>query len=103
MGAGGWGRYLGGMPKITINVGQLKQSSCHTSMQGTYIYIRLCPRFDSGVGHMQGSWTMVRHVSCILLLEWSTTSQMLRLYLTPVPYVLKDSRLLRRKGQAREY
>ena len=32
------------------------------------------PRFDSEPGLILGSWIMVRHVKCILLLEWSTTS-----------------------------
>ena len=36
--------------------------------------------FDSGPGLMPGSWIMMRHVSCILLLEWSTTSQRLWVY-----------------------
>ena len=32
---------------------------------------------------------MMRHVSCILLLEWSTTSQRLWVYRIPVPYAQK--------------
>ena len=32
---------------------------------------------------------MIRHVSCILLLEWSTTSQRPWVYRTSVPYAKK--------------
>ena len=48
-----------------------------------------------------GSWIMMRHVSCILLLEWSTTSKRLRVYMISVPYALKYSRFLceKRRGQ----
>ena len=48
---------------------------------------------------------MMRHVSCILLLEWSTTSQMLWVYRISVPYAQKDSRFLfkKRRGQPWEF
>ena len=39
-----------------------------------------------------GSWIMMRHVSCILLLEWSTTSQRLWVYGSSFHYAQKDSR-----------
>ena len=42
--------------------------------------------YDSGPSLKPGSWIMMRHVSCILLLEWSTTSQRLWVYRTSVPY-----------------
>ena len=43
---------------------------------------------------------MIRHVSCILLLEWSTTSQMLWVYRISAPYAQKDPRFLfaKKKG-----
>ena len=43
----------------------------------------------------------MRHVSCILLLEWSTTSQPLWVYRISVPYAQKDPRFLfeKRRGQ----
>ena len=52
-----------------------------------------------------GSWIMMRHVKCILLLEWSTTSQRLWVYRISVPYTQKDPRLLfeKRRGQPREF
>ena len=58
-------------------------------------------RFDSGPGLIPGSWIMMRHVSCILLLEWSTTSQRLWVYRISVPYAQKDPRFLfeKRRGQ----
>ena len=37
---------------------------------------------------------MMRHVSCILLLEWSTTSQRVCVYRISVPYAQKDPRFL---------
>ena len=48
---------------------------------------------------------MMRHVSCILLLEWSTTSQRLWLYMVSVPYAQKDPRFLfeKSRGQPREF
>ena len=47
----------------------------------------------------------MRHVSCILLLEWSTTSQRLWVYRISVPYAQKDPRFLfeKRRGQPREF
>ena len=47
---------------------------------------------------------MMRHVSCILLLEWSTTFQRLLVYRISVPYAQKDPRYLfeKRRGQPRE-
>ena len=47
----------------------------------------------------------MRHVSCILLLEWSTTSQRLWVYMISVPYAQKDPRFLfkKRRGQPREF
>ena len=58
-----------------------------------------------GTGLIPGSWIMMRQVSCILLLEWSTTSQRLWMYRIPVPYAQKDPRLLfeKRRGQPREF
>ena len=60
---------------------------------------------NSGPGLVPGSWIMMRHVSCILLLEWSTTSQRLWVYRIPVPYAQKDPRFLfeKRRGQPREF
>ena len=51
------------------------------------------------------SWIMMRHVSCIVLLEWSTTSQRLWVYRISVPYPQKDPRFLfeKRRGQPREF
>ena len=48
---------------------------------------------------------MMRHVSCTLLLEWSTTSQRLWVYRISVPYAQKDPRFLfeKRRGQPREF
>ena len=40
---------------------------------------------------------MVRHVKCILLLEWSTTSQRLWVYRISVPYAQKRSQIPIRK------
>ena len=47
----------------------------------------------------------MRHVSCILLLESSTTSQRLWVYRISVPYAQKDPRFLfeKRRGQPREF
>ena len=48
---------------------------------------------------------MMRHVSCTLLLELSTTSQMLWVYRISGPYAQKDPRFLleKRRGQPREF
>ena len=48
---------------------------------------------------------MMGHVPCILLLEWSTTSQRLWLYRIYVPYGQKDPRFLfkKRRGQPWEF
>ena len=56
-------------------------------------------------GLIPGSWIMMRHVSCILLLEWSTTSQRLWVYRISVPYAQTDPRFLfeKRRGQPREF
>ena len=56
-------------------------------------------------GLIPGSWIMMRHVACILLLEWSTTSQRLWVYRISVPYAQKDPRFLyeKRRGQPREF
>ena len=53
----------------------------------------------------RGSWIIMRHVSCILLLEWSTTSQRLWVYRISVPYAQKDPRFLfeKRRGQPRKF
>ena len=42
----------------------------------------------------------MRHVSCILLLEWSTTSQTLSVYRISVPYAQNDPGFLfdKRRG-----
>ena len=47
----------------------------------------------------------MRHVPCILLLEWSTTSQRLWVYRISVPYAQKDPIFLfeKRRGQPREF
>ena len=53
-------------------------------------------RVSSVVEHSSANpWIMMRHVACILLLEWSTTS----------PYAQKDPRFLfeMRRGQTREF
>ena len=52
-----------------------------------------------------GSWIIMRHVACILFLEWSTTSQGLWVYRISVPYAQKDPRFLfeKRRGQPREF
>ena len=59
----------------------------------------------SGPGLIPGSWLMMRHVSCILFLEWSTTAQRLWVYRISVPYAQKDPRFLfeKEKGQPREF
>ena len=51
-------------------------------------------------GLIRGSRIMMRHVKCILLLEWSTTSQRLWVYRISVPYAQKDPRFLfeKRRG-----
>ena len=61
--------------------------------------------FYSGPGLIPGSWIMMRHVSCILLLEWSTTSQRLWVCRISVPYVQKDPRFIfeKRRGQPQEF
>ena len=48
---------------------------------------------------------MMRHVSRILLLEWSTTSQRLWVYRMSVRYAQKDQRVLfeKRRGQPQEF
>ena len=58
----------------------------------------------SGPGLIPGSWIMMRHVSCIFLLEWSTTSKRLWVYRISVPYAQKDPRFLfeKRRGQPQE-
>ena len=50
-----------------------------------------------GPSLIPGSWIMMRNVPCILLLEWSTTSQRLWVYMISVPYAKKipDSHLKR--------
>ena len=45
---------------------------------------------------------MMRHVSCILLLEGSTTSQRLWVYRISVPYAQKDPRFLFEKRYVSE-
>ena len=62
-------------------------------------------KFDTQPGLIPGSWILMRHVSCILLLEWSTTSQRLWVYRSSVPYAQKDPRFLfeKRRGQPREF
>ena len=48
---------------------------------------------------------MMRHVSCVLLLEWSTTSQRLWVYRISVTYAQKDPRFQFKKsrGQPQEF
>ena len=57
------------------------------------------------LGFIPRSWIMMRHVSCILLLEWSTTSKRMKLYRISVPFSEKDPRFLfeKRRGQHREF
>ena len=57
------------------------------------------------VGYFDMSWIMMRHVSCILLLEWSTTSQRLWVCRISVPYAQIDPRFLfeKRRGQPWEF
>ena len=64
------------------------------------------PGSISGPGLVPGSWIMMRHVSCILLLEWSSTfAQRLWVYRISVPYAQKDPRFLfeQRREQPREF
>ena len=63
------------------------------------------PWFDSGTDLLLRSWIMMRHVSCILLLEGSTTSQRLWVYRISVHYAQKDPRFLfkKRRGQPWEF
>ena len=63
------------------------------------------PWFDSETGLLPRSWIIMRHVSCILLLEWSTTSQGLWVYMISVHYAQKDPRFLfeKRRGQPWEF
>ena len=42
-----------------------------------HLWLSTGTMFDSGPGLIPGSWIMMRHVSCIFHLEWSTTSQRL--------------------------
>ena len=56
-------------------------------------------RFDSRPGLIPGSWIMMRHVSCILLLEWSTTSQRLWVYRIYVPYEQQDPGIIFKKSR----
>ena len=60
---------------------------------------------DFWPGLILGSWIMMRHVSCILLLEWSTASQRLWVYRISVPYAQKDPKVLfeKSKGQPWEF
>ena len=71
----------------------------------TNIYFGKGPQFDSGPGLIRGSWTMMRHVSCISLLEWSTTSQRLWMYRISVLYAQKYPRFLfkKRRGKPQEF
>ena len=61
--------------------------------------------YSIGPGLIPGSWIMMRHVSCILLLERSTTLQRLWVYRISIPYAQKDPRFLfeKRKGQPWEF
>ena len=63
------------------------------------------PKVPGSIPGILGSWIMMRHVSCILLMEWSTTSQRLWVYRISVPYAQKDPRFLfeKRRGQPREF
>ena len=56
---------------------------------------------DSRPGLITGSRIMMRHVSRILLLEWSTTAQRLWVYRISVPYA--DSYSKKRGGQPQEF
>ena len=42
-----------------------------------------------GPSLIPGSWIMMTHISCILFLDWSTTSQRLWVYRISVPYAQK--------------
>ena len=46
-----------------------------------------------GPGLIPGSWIMMTHISCILFLDWSTTSQRLWVYSISVPYAQKRSKI----------
>ena len=61
--------------------------------------------YATGKGLIPGAWIMMRHLPCILLLEWSTTFQRLWVYRSSVPYAQKDPRFLfeKRRGQPREF
>ena len=61
-------------------------------------------RFDSRPILIPGSWIMMRHVSCILLLEWSTTTERLWVYRISVPYAQNNPRFLfeKRREQPQE-
>ena len=71
--------------------------------------VALFPRIlnynSNTLDNIPGSWIMMRHVSCILLLEWSTTSQRLWVYRISVPYAQKDPRFLleKRRGKPWEF
>ena len=54
------------------------------------IWLSKGPWFNYGPGLILGSWIMIRHISCILLIEWSTTSQRLCVYRISVPYAHKN-------------
>ena len=59
--------------------------------------------FDSGFGLIPGSWIMMRHVQCILLLEWSTTSQSMWMYRISVPHAAKGLRVLFEKSRGQPH
>ena len=84
---------------------QLEHRWSSTQILLDHLLCGVPPRFDSGPRLIPGSWIMMRHVSCILLLEWSTTSQRLWVYRISVPYAQKDPRFLfeKRRGQPREF
>ena len=103
-----------GCLRHSVGVGSHSGISCVSGGGGGYLRRRVSsvvehssayPRFNSGPGLIPGSWIMMRHVSCILLLEWSTTSQRLWVYRISVPYAQKDPRFLfeKRRGQPQEF
>ena len=74
-----------------------------------YLEGRVSQNFDIGLSFCFVAcrrWNFfLRHVACILLLEWSTTSQRLWVYRISVPYAQKDPGFLfeERRGQPREF
>ena len=106
-------RLVYGYLRYKANIGVVKITSVNIAHKGgelaqwysTHPLIQRSPVLKSGPGLIPGSWIMMRHVSCILLLEWSTTSQRLCVYRNSFPYAQKEHRFLfeKRKGQPWEF